>query len=137
RKTGEERWRQPRPESGFSHSTPTLVTIEGKPQLLVAGADAIQGVDPVNGKVLWSCPAKGDTVSPVLSEGIVYCDSGRGGPAMALKIGKSAPLWKIPNVAEGCFSPVIADGYIYRLHNPGILKCWKLSDGKEMFSERL
>jgi outer membrane protein assembly factor BamB len=137
RKTGDERWQQKRPEAGFSHSTPTLVSIQGKPQLLVAGSDALQGVDPANGKILWSCPAKGDTVSPVLADGIVYCDSGRGGPAMAVEVGKSTPLWKIPNVAEGFSSPVVADGYIYRLHNPGILKCWKLSDGKEMFSERL
>jgi outer membrane protein assembly factor BamB len=137
RKTGVERWRQNRPESGFSHSTPTLVTIQGKPQLLMAGSDALQGVDPANGKVLWSCPARGDTVSPVLADGIVYCDSGRGGPAIAVEVGKSTALWKIPNVAEGFSSPVVADGYIYRLHNPGILKCWKLSDGKEMFSERL
>ncbi|HLW66123.1 MAG TPA: PQQ-binding-like beta-propeller repeat protein [Gemmataceae bacterium] len=137
RKTGAQRWLQKRPEAGFSHSTPTLVTIQGKSQLLLAGSDALQGVDPANGNVLWSCPAKGDTVSPVLADGIIYCDSGRGGPALAVEVGKSTPKWKIPNVPEGFSSPVIADGYIYRLHNPGILKCWKLSDGKEMFSERL
>src|SRR5262249_40508600 len=35
RKTGEVQWEQKRPSAGFSHSTPVLVEVEGKPQLLV------------------------------------------------------------------------------------------------------
>src|SRR5262249_45589066 len=33
RKTGDVRWEKKCPEHGFSHSTPTLVSINGKPQL--------------------------------------------------------------------------------------------------------
>jgi outer membrane protein assembly factor BamB len=143
RKTGEVRWEQKRPGNDFSHSTPTLAKIGGKDQLLVAASNAIQGVDPTDGNVLWSCDGKGDTVSPVLGGSIVYCDSGRGGLGIAVdatgsgNVSKTHLKWKAPQVPEGFSSPVIVGDLLYRLHNPGVLKCWKLSDGETVFTERL
>jgi hypothetical protein len=32
---------------------------------------------------------------------------------------------------------VIAGEYLYRLHNPGTLKCWELATGKQVYAERL
>src|SRR4051812_15595428 len=55
RKTGDLKWERKRPEVGFSHSTPVLARVRGKPQLLVAASNAIQGVDPNDGRVLWWC----------------------------------------------------------------------------------
>jgi outer membrane protein assembly factor BamB len=40
-------------------------------------------------------------------------------------------------VPEGFSSPVIVGNYVYRVHNPGILKCWKLDTGEQILSERL
>jgi outer membrane protein assembly factor BamB len=143
RKTGDLKWDQKRPQQGFSHSTPTLVKIKDKPQLLIAASNALQGVDPANGKVLWWCDAKGDTVSPVYRGGLVYLDSGRGGLGVAVdptgdgNVTKTHLKWSVPQVSEGFSSPVIAGEYVYRLHNPGTLKCWELSSGKEIYSERL
>ena len=143
RKTGELKWERQRPEQRFSHSTPTLVRIKDKPQLLIAASTALQGVDPADGKVLWWCDAKGDTVSPVYGRGIVYLDSGRGGAGVAVdptgegNVTKTHRKWDIKQVPEGFSSPVIVGEYLYRLHNPGILKCWELSSGKEIYSERL
>jgi hypothetical protein len=143
RKTGELRWQYKRPEVGFSHSTPVRVTIQGKPQLLVAASNAVQGLDPATGKVLWWCQAHGDTASPVYGGGLVYCDSGRGGPGVAVEpvgtgdLTKSHRKWRIDRVAEGFSSPVIVGEYLYRLHNPGILHCWKLATGESVYMHRL
>jgi outer membrane protein assembly factor BamB len=142
RKTGEKKWEQKRPALNFAHSTPTLVRYKDKPLLLVAASSQLQGVDPADGKVLWWCEAEGDTVSPVYGAGLVYCDKGRGGPAVAVEPGgegdvtKSLRKWKI-NLAEGFSSPVIVGEYGYRLNNPGLLRCWKMADGEAVFSERL
>jgi hypothetical protein len=38
---------------------------------------------------------------------------------------------------EGFSSPVVVGDYLYRLHNPGTLKCLKLATGEVVFSERL
>ena len=143
RKTGDLKWEEKRPQQSFSHSTPVLAKIDGKLQLLVAASNALQGVDPANGKVLWSCDGAGDTASPVYGGGLIYCDSGRGSAGVAVDptgtgdVTKTHLKWTVPKVPEGFSSPVIVGEHIYRVHNPGFLKCWKLNTGEEVVNKRL
>src|SRR5262249_26121369 len=145
RKTGEKKWEQKRPTANFSHSTPTLVKVKGKPMLLVAASGALQGVDPTDGKLLWWCDGSGDTVSPVYGAGVAYCDSGRGGGSVGVAVDptgegnvtKTHRKWKADKVAEGFSSPVVVGEYMYRLHNPGVLRCTKLATGEEVSTTRL
>src|SRR5207249_2040387 len=117
--------------AGFSHSTPTLVRIKDRPQLLVAASGAVQGVDPDNGKLLWWCQGAGDTVSPVYGNGLVYCDNGRGSmgvcadPTGSGDVTKTHRKWKLERVPSGFSSPVIVGEYLYRLCDPALLRCWK------------
>jgi len=147
-KTGEVKWEKKRPTADWAHSTPVLAEVKGKTQLLVGAANAVEGLDPESGEMLWSCtsPDKariGDTVSPVLAGGVVYCDSGRGGPGIAVDptgagdVTKTHLKWKVARVPEGFGSPVAAGDYLYRLHSPGTVTCWKLSDGAPAYVERL
>ena len=145
KKSGEIRWEVMRPEVDFAHSTPTLVSIANKPLLLVAASNALQGVDPANGDVRWTCKAKGDTVSPVFADGIAYIDSGRGGAGFAVSVdgalkgdvSKTALRWSLKNVPEAFGSPIVVGPHLYRLQGPGILKCYSLADGAELYSQRL
>jgi outer membrane protein assembly factor BamB len=145
KKTGEIKWEAKRPETNFAHGTPTLITLDAKPLLLVAGSDSLQGVDPRTGEKLWTAKAKGDTVSPVFADGIAYIDSGRGGPGFAFAIdqtlkgdvSKSALKWNLKNVPEAFGSPIIVNKRLYRLQGSGILKGYSLTDGSEIFSKRL
>jgi outer membrane protein assembly factor BamB len=143
RKTGDLKWEQKRPDVGFGHSTPVLAQVKGRTQLLVAASNAVQGLDPATGKVLWWCKAWGDTASPVLGKGVVYCDSGRGNPGVAAEAGGTGDVskthfkWKVNKVPQGFSSPLIVGDYLYRLHDPGVLKCWELTTGKEIYAERL
>ena len=90
-------------------------------------------------------PARiGDTVSPVLAGGLVYADSGRGGPGVAVDptgtgdVTKSHLKWSVPKVHDGSIgSPVAVDEWLYRLFSPDVLHCWRLADGKVIFAERL
>jgi outer membrane protein assembly factor BamB len=145
-KTGELKWEQKRPTIDWAHSTPALATIRGKRQLLMGTAQAIQGVDPDTGKVLWWCAGPGrvgDTVTPVYGAGLVYCDSGRGGPGRAVDplgegdLTKTNVRWKIANVPEGFSSPVVVDGRLYRLQGPGVLSCVEMATGASLYKERL
>ena len=85
----------------------------------------------------------GDTVSPVYGSGVVYVDSGRGGPGLAIDptgegdVSKTHLKWKVAQVSEGFSSPVVFGGRLYRLHRPGLLTCRDLATGREVFSERL
>lgn len=147
-KTGDLKWEQKRLDADWTHSTPLLTSIKGKQQLLTAGADLLEGLDPQSGKRLWWARAAmgkriGDTATPVSAGGIVYVDSGRGGPGVAVDptgegdVSKTHVKWTIPQVPEGFSSPVVSGEQIYRLHSPGILKAWKLSTGDQVFNERL
>ena len=69
-------------------------------------------------------------------------DSGRGGGLGGQGIAvsptsKGELKWKIPGVPAGFSSPIIAGEYLYRLHDPGVVSCWNLANGKEVFKERL
>src|SRR5207245_240639 len=102
------------------------------------------------GETLWSCAAGdgktriGDAVSPTLAGGLVYVDSGRGGPGIAVDptgtgdVTKTHLRWKIAKVPDGSIgSPVAVGEWMFRLQNPDVLHGYRLADGKEVFAERL
>jgi len=70
-------------------------------------------------------------------------EGGRGGPGIAVEptgkgdVTKTLVRWRTKPIPEGYSSPVISGGHVYRLHQPGILKCWKLDSGEMAYSERL
>ena len=142
-RSGNVLWEQKRAKSTFSHSTPVIAEIGGRTQMLVSASNALQGLDPETGDVLWWCDAPGDVCSPVATGGRVYSDSGRGGSGMLVEplgegdLSKTAVKWRTGNFQEGLSSPVVAGDYLYRLHNPGILKCFDVPSGKEVFANRL
>ena len=143
KKTGDVKWEQKRPNANFNHSTPVLIEVKGKPQLLVSASGALQGLDPADGKIIWWAEAKGDVPTPVFGNGLVYCEGGRGGPGLAVDptgeddVTKTHVKWRTPPIPEGYSSPVIVGDYVYRVNTPGILKCWKLATGDAVYSERL
>ncbi len=142
-KTGEVAWEVKRPDVAFAHSTPVVAEVDGKSQILVSASNAIQGLDPADGKPLWWIKTPGDACSPIYGAGLIYSDSGRGGPGIAFEPMGSGLLpperikWKVDQIPEGLSSPVIAGEYLYRMHNPQVLKCFKLSSGEQAFSTRL
>jgi outer membrane protein assembly factor BamB len=146
---GEAKWRTDLPETGFAHSTPVIVEVDGRPQMLVAASGikttpkGLMSFDPADGQLRWWCQAGGDAASVAFGKNIVYADSGRGGPGVAVDATGAGDVtathirWTVPQVPEGIGSPIIVDDYVYRLHTPGILKCWQLSDGKQIYAQRL
>ena len=147
--SGEVRWREKFTDMGFGHSTPVIIEVNGKAQMLVLASggsvkdNALRSLDPATGQPLWWCRGAGDAASPAYGSGVVYFDSGRGGPGLAVDptgsgdVSKTHIRWTISQVPEGIGSPVIAGPYVYRLHTPGVLKCWEAASGKLMYAERL
>jgi outer membrane protein assembly factor BamB len=136
-------WSQKRPDVSFAHSTPVIVEHQGKSLMLVAATNALQGLDPVNGEILWWYPMTGDVTSPTYKDGLVYIDSGRGGPGLLVEpkgrgeLPKTTLKWRINFISEGLSSPVIVGDSIYRLEAPAVLKCFAMTDGKQRFVKRL
>ncbi len=140
---GAVRWKVERPEQGFTHSTPVLAEINGRTQMLVSASNALQGLDPTDGRIIWSCAAQGDAASPAFGDGLVFSDSGRGGKAVCVDPTGTGDVtathlrWTIPQIPEGLSSAVIAGGRVWRTHSPSILKCFDLVSGKIVFAERI
>lgn len=146
---GEVKWRQPFPDMGFGHSTPLIIRVNDQPQMLVLASGmsvsdkALRSLNPEDGKVLWWCRGSGDASSPAHGSGLVYFDSGRGGGGVAVDPTGSGDVsatrirWTIRQIPEAIGSPIILGKYVYRLHSPGILRCWDTDTGQERYAERL
>jgi outer membrane protein assembly factor BamB len=147
--SGEVKWQQKLAGTGFGHSTPVIIQAGAKPQMLVLASgmevsgSALQSLDPSNGRRLWWCRGAGDAASPACGSGLVYFDSGRRSLGVAVDptgsgdVSKSHVKWTVAQVPEAIGSPIIVGDYVYRLHVPGVLKCWEAATGKQVYAARL
>ena len=145
---GEVKWVTKMPTTAFGHSTPILIDVGGVDQLVTVAsgitktADALQSFRASDGKRQWWCRGCADASSAAYGGGLVYFDSGRGGPGVAVAPGGSGDVsatrirWTIRNVPGGIGSPILVGEHMYRMHG-SYLGCWQLADGKRVYSERL
>jgi outer membrane protein assembly factor BamB len=145
KKDGSEAWKFK--DIGRTWSTPVLVDVGGKQELVLNTVRNIYGIDPASGKELWHCagvPGMYTISSVVAKDGIVYTTaSGRGGgTTMAIKAGgrgdvtKTHRLWA-KNVGENISSPVVYKDHLYWAGQSGMVVCLKTKDGSLVYRERL
>jgi len=151
RATGKSVWKVERPtdarrESVDAYTTPQIVLVEGKPQLVVTGADYATGHDMQTGQELWRMGGfnpTGHTAARMISSslvmgGNVYTISARGRPAIAYRAGGSGnitgmnELWT-NNLGGDVPTPATDGTYIYVLSDIGILHCVEAATGKTMY----
>jgi outer membrane protein assembly factor BamB len=141
--TGQVKWEQLRPTMGACNATPILLDVNGKTQLIVAGTNTLQGLDPANGQPIWWCKSWGFGASPTYGGGLIYADKGGNEQAIAVDptgqgdVTATHVKWKIDKLPGDYASPVIVGDYVYRVQTEGIVTCLKLSTGQKVFTERL
>lgn len=133
--TGKLKWEQVT-KAHSTMSTPALIPIKGKLQLIHNFQGGVMGVDPHNGAILWTCKAPGSQSSPVYGGGLLYVDQGRGGqkgaavdPTGSGDVTKTHIKWE--NRVEGVSgaSAIIVGGHVYRASGGDNFRCWSLEDG--------
>ncbi len=142
--SGKVRWQARRKQHDRDHnSSPLLVVVKGGPQIVVAGAGAVLALKPTSGKEIWSCKWAGNRYpSLVAGPGLVYV-TGDGGEGLAIDpagegdVSKTRVKWRHAKAPQGFGSPVVVGEYLYRASPPGILRCWKVSDGQLVFEKRV
>ncbi len=138
-KTGKPAWKTPRPEK-LSFSSPIIANLAGKDQLLISGCELVASYNPANGKELWSTNATTmATCGTIVWEGdTIFASGGYPKPeTVCLKAdGSNQILW---TNNQKCYeqSMLVHDGYLYGFTDQGIMFCWRSSDGKEMWKQRL
>lgn len=131
-----------------SWSTPLLVNVGRKTQIVLSLPNELVAFDMDTGKRIWWCSglSKLAYTSPIIGEGVIVAMSGYGGPAIAIKapgpndkgdLTASHSLWRVPKNKQRVGSGVIVDGHIYILDGPGAMKCISLKTGKQQWEERL
>lgn len=139
RADGKEVWRTRRPKNS-SYSSPVLLNVAGREQILMLGGREIRAYDPETGEELWD--AKGaakHTGGTVTGERDLVVGSG-GFPqseTFCVKADGSAEvLWRNK---QKCYeqSMLMHDGYVYAVNDGGIAFCWDAVTGEEQWKQRL
>jgi outer membrane protein assembly factor BamB len=136
-------WETKMPKTGFGHSTPLLIDVKGRRQLVTVASgagnfgEAVMAFDPADGKRIWWCAGAGDASSPAYGGGILYTDSGRGGQGTAVDptgegdVTATHVKWTVGGMPESIGSPIIVGGHVFRLLGSKEVKVWQLSDGQQ------
>ncbi|MFO0929065.1 MAG: PQQ-binding-like beta-propeller repeat protein [Gemmataceae bacterium] len=141
--TGTELWRAlDAAEPGYS--PPTLITAGGKRQLIIWHAEAINSLDPENGKLYWSVPlvpSYGMAIMQPRQGGDYLFAGGIGGKAVLLRLGKDSPsaeeVWR--GKRDTALYPINSTPYldadtIYGVDQPGQLRGVDLPTGKRLWA---
>ena len=140
KESGEERWRVE--SMNMSWSTPHLVEVEGKQELVVNSKGEILAYDPATGDELWNCKGIPDYVCPsiVSHQGVVYVLGGRSSMTVAVKAGGKGEveeLWRA-RVGANVTSPVVFEDHLYWVSDRNSTAyCLQLSDGEVVYQERV
>jgi outer membrane protein assembly factor BamB len=128
-----------------SWTTPTIMSVEGKDQLLMHWPNRLAAYDPKTGDELWTARGVNQLAytSPIFDQGIVVAMGGFNGMTIAVKAGGSGDItdsrrrWRHPKTLQRIGSGVVHDGYVYIHNDPGVAECYKLDTGELIWKERL
>ncbi|MEC5126858.1 PQQ-binding-like beta-propeller repeat protein [Verrucomicrobiales bacterium BCK34] len=147
---GSEAWRTPRGvevSRTFSFSTPLLIEVKGKQQVVLPGSGAVISYDPETGKEIWRCGYdEGYSVvpRPIYNNGIIYVCSGfNTANLIAVRADGSGDVtdthivWTAEKRIPRESSPIIVDGLLFINDDKGILSCFDATTGEEYYQERL
>jgi outer membrane protein assembly factor BamB len=128
-----------------SWTTPVVMKVEGKDQLLMSWPRRLAAYDPQSGRELWTCSGLNPLVytNPIYGDDIAVAMGGFGGSAIAVRAGGSGDitearrLWQHPRSPQRIASGAVKDGRIYIHNDPGTAQCIDLKSGETVWQERL
>lgn len=144
--TGQELWRYQRKTDAkkkFSFSTPLVITLDGKPQVITVGSAAVMALDPKSGAELWRVPfAEGYSVvpRPVFGHGMILISTGFDRPTvMAIRPSKNTAqvVWTLSRGAPSTPSLLLAGDELYMVSDSGIASCVDARTGRIHWQERV
>jgi outer membrane protein assembly factor BamB len=147
--SGKELWREQRDED-TTWSTPLIVPVNGKPQVVVSATRKIRSYDLATGKQIWECAGMTANAipSPVMADGVLYATSGfRGSALFAIKLAGASGdiadspsiLWKHSKSTPYVPSPLLYEDKLYFFAgNNAMLSCFDAKTGKPLIdAERI
>ncbi len=142
--TGQEIWRGG--DSQVAYTSPSLLTIGGRRQIVIVNEASISGHDLETGKVLWrqEWPGSSNTAANTsqtvqIDDSRLFVSKGYGGGALLFAVAEkdgqwqTSEIWHNPRSLQTKFTNVVwRDGYIYGLSD-GILECIDVEHGRRQW----
>ena len=126
-------------DDGVGYASPTVLTLLGRPQIVISNRETLAGHDPETGAVLWSQKwVREPTVAmPIrIADDLVLGSTGYGIGSKLVRLtprpdGTIAPslAWESPRLKAKFTNPVLHDGFVYGLDD-GVLVCLDVSTGE-------
>ncbi|MGB7325478.1 MAG: PQQ-binding-like beta-propeller repeat protein [Rubripirellula sp.] len=155
--TGKTAWKTDR-SPRISWSSPMMVAIAGKPQVVVSSAGSVDGYDPGSGALLWTFDeVGGNTVaSPIAAENssfLIGASPGRNGEEsegakqsnLLMKVSEAEGenkyttevVWRNTSATSSFGSPLVYRGHAYYTNRAGVVYCLDISTGETVYTGRL
>jgi outer membrane protein assembly factor BamB len=124
-----------------SYCSAQLLTVHGKPQLLMQDNKAMAGLSVTDGAILWERPAASEAIIPMLQsspleDGKVLVASGTGLALLEIKEadGKwsAEERWSTPKFRPSFSNYVHHEGYVYGV-DEGVLACVDAKTGERLW----
>jgi outer membrane protein assembly factor BamB len=139
RGTGKIIWKNERPAKP-NYTSPVLLNVAGREQLLFSGCDLVTSLEPATGKTLWEIEgATTECVTSVVTDGQRIFTSG-GYPRNHIQAvradGSGKTDWE--NDARVYVpSMIVKDGHLFASLDAGVAMCWNCESGDEIWKGRL
>lgn len=141
--TGQVAWETKRELPG-TWTTPVVVDVAGKPQLITVANPFVVSYNPADGKELWRADCVGGDLapSPICAGGLVFAIQPYS-QMVAIKptgqgdVTKTHVAWKAEDGIPDICSPVSDGTHVYLLDSEGLITCYKVEDGKKVYEHEL
>ena len=149
RDSGKTLWKQRRPPPngrGFSFSTPLVIVVNGKKQLISSGSDSVSAFDPEDGRVIWTVRYSGYSVipRPVFGAGLVFVCTGYDRPSLlAIRpdgkgdVTNTHVKWKTSSGVPHTAAPLLVGSELYLVSDKGVASCLDAKTGRRHWRERI
>jgi len=129
-----------------SYTTPMLVEVDGKPQIVSSSSKATVAYDPDSGREIWRTTYKGfsNASLPAVAGNLVAINTGHGKANLqAFRITATTTgnitgqlVWEQTKNIPTRSSPIVAGGLIFTTSDQGLIGAIDPADGSLLFSER-
>ncbi len=145
--TGKVRWKTPRRSPAQAYSTPLVIRVGDRDEVVSVGAFRATAYDAQTGKEIWRV-SYGDGFSnvprPVYGQGLVYIATGFQEPSLlAVRVDGSGDVtkthvaWTLKRAAPLTPSPTLVGDEIYLVNDVGIASCLNAKTGAPYWVTRL